>query len=83
MLKTLHSCQELRIVVMTSEVVDGEDATDQRNLVPDQQSFGSVSTLALPSPALSSIGASAEKMKEKKGSWVWRWAEKRTNAARN
>ncbi|KAF9176218.1 hypothetical protein BGZ50_001391, partial [Haplosporangium sp. Z 11] len=67
-----------------SEVIDEEEgATDQQNLIPDQQSFGSVSTLALPSPALSSIGAASEKMREKKGSWVWRWAEKRTDVAGN
>ena len=54
------------------------DAADDDAISMDQQSFRSVSTFDLPSPALSS--RDAEKA-EKKMSWVWQWAEERVDAA--
>ncbi|KAI1285863.1 hypothetical protein EDD11_000654, partial [Mortierella claussenii] len=64
---------------------DEEEVAIQQTIVADEQSLPSVSTFDLPSPALSSTGAvragrkKAEKEpRDKEGSWVWRWAEKRT-----
>jgi hypothetical protein len=47
-----------------------------------------VSTFDLPSPALSSRGATRQSegklnKADKEGSWVWRWAEKRTDTSGN
>ncbi|KAG9319044.1 hypothetical protein KVV02_000129, partial [Mortierella alpina] len=53
----------------------------------DQQSLHSVSTFDLPSPALSSSGptrksgSKGKNKADKEGSWVWRWAEKRTDSS--
>ncbi|KAK3839853.1 MAG: hypothetical protein J3R72DRAFT_525148 [Linnemannia gamsii] len=46
-------------------------------------STGSFSTFDLPSPALSSMGAEKNSCTQldKAGRWVWRWAEKRSDAA--
>ncbi|KAF9553977.1 hypothetical protein EC968_009984, partial [Mortierella alpina] len=49
---------------------------------PDMQSLQSISTCDLPSPALSSRGATKQlggksNKSDKQGSWVWRWAVKR------
>jgi hypothetical protein len=63
---------------------EDDDAADQESIFADQQSLCTVSTFDLPSPALSSQGT--EKKIEKKidkGSWVWKWAEKRTDEVGN
>ncbi|KAF9339576.1 hypothetical protein BGX26_009266, partial [Mortierella sp. AD094] len=58
-----------------------EDDAEQQSVTPYQQSLGSVSTLDLPSPALSAKDEEKSNKKMGKGSWVWRWAKKRTDAA--
>ncbi|KAF9094757.1 hypothetical protein BGX27_001376, partial [Mortierella sp. AM989] len=61
--------------VPLTEYESGEDTSQlSSTIAPDQQSLGSVSTLDLPSPALSS-----KDKKSDKSSWVWRWAEKKTD----
>ncbi|KAF9971538.1 hypothetical protein BGZ75_001828, partial [Mortierella antarctica] len=55
---------------------------------PEQQSLCSVSTFDLPSPALSSTGATRQSegklnKSDKEGSWVWRWSEKRLDKSGN
>ncbi|KAI8600214.1 hypothetical protein EDD21DRAFT_139469 [Dissophora ornata] len=72
------------LLFSNSGIMDEEDdAADGQSIIAEQQSLGSVSTLDLPSPALSSGGAEKKSYKKagREGSWVWRWAEKRSDAA--
>ena len=65
------------VLLISEQQEEVHDAADDDAISMDQQSFRSVSTFDLPSPALSLRDAEkAEKM-----SWVWQWAEKRVDAA--
>lgn len=60
-----------------------DDTVERQSIFLDPPSIGSTSMFGLPSPVLSSKGAERNRKMDKAGSWVWRWSEKRSDAANN